>query len=406
MRREVEIRRLLAGLAAPDEVNAQRRSWQVVRAAFAEREPLPWRRRNLRPVLVLATAIAVVAAVLSPPGRAVLDELRETIGRERVVGVEQAQPALFRLPARGQVLAASRRGSWIVQPDGSKRLLRGYREPAWSPHGIYVAAIRGSELVALDPKGRLRWSLARPLVALPTWTGDRRDTRVAYLSGLRQPRGRSSRAPVRWAVRVVGGDGRGDRLLSPNGAHVRPAWRPGPERHLAFVERRGSLRVVDADTGRPLWRAARVNAKSATLEWSDDGRRLLLADGRRVRVFDARGRLVRSHEPRRGHFVLDATFRPGSHAFAYSTVHPPTGRGRVHVAVSASREVFAGAGWFANLAWAPSGRWLGLTWDEANQWVFLRVAGQRVRQVEAVSNISAQLGTHPYLAGWCCASSR
>ena len=53
------------------------------------------------------------------------------------------------------VCSPSGSGIWVVQNDGSKRLLAGYRDAAWSPHGLYVAAVHGNELRALEPNGQL-----------------------------------------------------------------------------------------------------------------------------------------------------------------------------------------------------------------------------------------------------------
>jgi hypothetical protein len=93
----------LQRVRVPGEEAAAKRSWRVVAAAYATREPDPDRRR--RP-LVAAVAFILLAlaagALATSPGRAVLDELRE------VVGVERAQPALFSLPTgvpRGQLVA-------------------------------------------------------------------------------------------------------------------------------------------------------------------------------------------------------------------------------------------------------------------------------------------------------------
>jgi Tol biopolymer transport system component len=69
---------------------------------------------------------------------------------------------------------------------------------------------------------------------------------------------------------------------------------------------------------------------------------------------------------------------------------------------SAARRVFVGEGRLTDLAWSPNGRWLLVAWHEADQWVFVRVAGKR--RIEAVSNVTEQLetDTFPSLAGWCC----
>ena len=83
------------------------------------------------------------------------------------------------------------------------------------PHGIYVAATRANELVALTPSGEERWSLARPAVRFPRWAGTATDTRIAYLTRSR--------------LHVVRGDGTKDvdECGEPGAARVAPAWRPG-----------------------------------------------------------------------------------------------------------------------------------------------------------------------------------
>jgi hypothetical protein len=222
------VKRELERVEIADEREARERTWAVVAAAFAQREPVP-RRRSWKPAVAVALAVAALAALLSPPGRAMLDELRE------VVGVENADRALFSLPADGRLLVVSDAGAWVVEPDGSKRLLGPYRDASWSPFGRFVAAARANELAALTPGGDLRWTLARPDVRFPRWGGTRTDTRIAYFS-----RGR---------LRVVGGDGKGDRLLDADAALRPPSWLPGAAHRLAYLRRDGSVRIVDADSG-------------------------------------------------------------------------------------------------------------------------------------------------------------
>ena len=135
------------------------------------------------------------------------------------IGVEHARTALFRLPAPGRLLVESAKGPWIVRPDGSKRLLGPYREASWSPHGLFLAATGRDELAAVEPGGRVHWTLARPAVRFPRWTGTRTDTRIAYLTGGR--------------LHLVAGDGTGDREIA-RAAPVAAAWRPGT-RILAYA---------------------------------------------------------------------------------------------------------------------------------------------------------------------------
>jgi hypothetical protein len=227
------VRRDLERIDIPEEHEARERGWAVVAAAFAEREPQP-RRRSWKPVAATAVALVVVAGLLRPPGRAVLDEIREA------VGVEHAEPALFSLPAPGRLLVTADSGVWVVGQDGSKRLLGRYREASWSPFGRYVVAARANELVALEPDGDVRWSLARRDVRFPRWGGTRTDTRIAYLS--------------QGALRVVGGDGKGDRVIDSRAAARAPRWRPGTSHVLVYARRDGSIRVVDVDTGAALER--------------------------------------------------------------------------------------------------------------------------------------------------------
>ena len=202
---------------------------------------------------MLAVGFAVVAGLLSSPGRAVLDEIRD------VVGVEESAPALFSLPASGQLLVTADSGAWVVDEDGSKRLLGAYGEASWSPFGRFVVASRQNELAALTPQGDVRWTLARPDVRFPRWGGTKTDTRIAYFA--------------RRGLRVVGGDGEGDRLLDELAAERAPVWQEGTGHRLAYARRDGSVRVVDVDTGAVLDRdapAALVEASTRT--HSPDGR--------------------------------------------------------------------------------------------------------------------------------------
>jgi hypothetical protein len=225
------VKKRLEQIEIPGEHEARERSWAVVRAAFAEREPAP-QRRSWKPIAAVAVALIAVAGLLSPPGRAVLDEIRE------VVGVEESAPALFSLPSPGRLLVTADSGAWVVEEDGSKRRLGSYREASWSPFGRFVVASRRNELVALTPEGDVRWSLARPDVRFPRWGGTKADTRIAYLSG--------------GQLRVVGGDGKGDKLLGLDPALAAPAWRGGPGHVLVYARRDGSVRAVDTDSVTPV----------------------------------------------------------------------------------------------------------------------------------------------------------
>src|SRR5207244_5054489 len=184
-------------------------------------------------------------------------------------GIRRAEPALFRLPAQGQALVASPTGPWVVQPDGSKRLLHGWRAAAWSPHARYVAVTRGHELAAVTPRGDVRWSLARRgLVRGASWSFE--GFRVAYLNGSQ--------------LRLVIGNGEGDHVLVPRVRPVPPAWRPvGPKHVLAYVDPIGEVHVIDADTRRAVgdFRAERPQE----VLWSADGAMIAARSRGLVSVF-------------------------------------------------------------------------------------------------------------------------
>jgi hypothetical protein len=369
------VRRELEQIPIPDEDGARGRAWHVVEAAFAAREPVERPSRRWVVAVALGVAAALVAAALSSPGRAVIDEIREA------VGVERAQPALFSLPAPGKLLVASDVGVWVVQQDGSKRFLGDYREASWSPFGRFVVAARANELAALEPDGNVRWTLARPGVRSPRWTGTALDTRIAYVD--------------RTGLRVVAGDGTGDRLLAPR-VDGPLAWRPGRGFVLAYASGR-RVWVVNAETGGVLWRATGPAGRVTSLAWSDDGTRVLALSPHNLRVYDARGALVDQEDPAEGWPDVDAAFRPRSLEAAVARVHGSQSTAYV----LNGRTLFNGTGEFRQIAWSPDGRWLLVTWPTADQWVFVRATGKRIR---AVSNVSEQFrsGSFPRLDGWCC----
>lgn len=368
---------------APGERQAGERSWEVVRSAFEERVPAP-RPRDWRPVVAVAVAAAILAAALSPPGLAVLDSLRDAVR-----GEPNAKPALFSLPAQGRLLVNSAEGAWVVQRDGSKRLLAGYREASWSPHGLFLAAIHGHELRALEPDGDVHWSIARRNIASPRWSkAGGGDERVAYLAGN--------------TLRVVGGDGRGDRLLAREVTRVAPAWRPRSHT-LAYVDGTGRVVVVDVDTRRENW-TARAQQLPVALEWSRTGRYLLVRGLSSITVLGAGGdQRIEPLGPSAA-VVVDAAFAPSRDAIAF--VQRAAGTSVVWFYANlrrdgtAARRVFAGAGTLERVAWSPDGRWLLLGWPSADEWLFIRSAA--VRKVVPVFGIVEAFGPGAVPESWCC----
>jgi WD40-like Beta Propeller Repeat len=375
------VRRELERIAIPDEHEARERAWSLVQAAYAEREPVQRPRSRLVPILVAAAVAVAVAAAVSPPGRAVLDDVRDAVLPTRV---ERAEPALFSLPTGGRVLAVSDAGAWVVQRDGSRRLLGRYREASWSPHGLFVVASRRNELTTLEPDGDVRWTLARPDVSFPRWTGSRTDTDIAYLTTSR--------------LHVVAGNGRQDVDAGglPAAAPVAPAWRPQPEqsRVLAFVDTRGRVTAYDAGAGAVLFRTPALPGPRA-LSWSPNG---TLAVATRNGVVVIAGRRQVARRALRG--VVSVAFSPDGRTLAVLRSNEVS---LLDPQLRSSRRVFAGGGRLDGLAWSPDGRWLLVGWPTADQWLF--VAARRTARIRAVSNVAAQLRSQsfPRIEGWCCA---
>jgi hypothetical protein len=367
-------------------VNAEDRAWEVVRRAFEEREP---RRRpgprTLHAALAAAALVVVVAvaAALSPPGHAVFERVK------RAVGVENAARRLGPLPAPGRLLVVGPAGggAWIVDRDGTKHSLGAWQDAVWSPHGRYVLATRSTELVALEPNGKARWTLRAASPLWPAWEGTLTDTRIAYRA--------------KDGLHVVAGDGTGDRVVDAHAEPVPPAWDPARLHTLAYVSGH-ALVLRSVDDRRVLWRTHLT--AYGRLAWSSDGTRLAVVTPGAVDVFDGAGRRLRVlHE---GAAVDQAVFRPGAHVL--TVVRHRSGRSEVTtVDVDHPRRrrlLFAGPGAFGDVAWSPDAKWLLVDWRTANQWVFLHGA-----TVRAVGRIAQQFPrgddlpvTLELASGWCC----
>ncbi len=364
------------GEPAPGEREAGDRTWEVVRRAEQERVALP-HKRDWRPVVAIAAGVIVLAAAFTPPGLAVLGSLRDAVR-----GAQNARPALASLPAAGRLLTESKAGIWIVQRDGSKRLLRGYRDAAWSPHGKYIAAVKGHELRAFEPNGAIHWSLGRTArIRDPRWSFD--GYRIAYFTG--------------GTLRVVNGDGTGDHLLTRD---VRPgpsAWQPG--RHtVAYVNRAGDIQVANVDR-RNHSATVQTAGRPRELAWAADGLRFLAVEDHAIEVFWQRGPRLGGLE-RGAATIVAASISPDGKRYAF--VETRGGRSSLQltgVLGGPTAPIFNGAGAFANVVWSPDGRWLLLDWQSADQWLFLRTP---VKKLVAVSNIRANFGVDPALVGWCC----
>jgi hypothetical protein len=387
---EDRLRQALGDERVPDEAGAEERAWLLVRTAYAATPPAPEpRRRRYRHLAQLALALGLIAALISPAGAAVRHWADATVSPGR----KPSQPVLTSLPAPGRLLVDSPVGPWVVQPDGAKRLLGRYGRSTWSPHGLFVATTKGRQLLALDPQGELRWSLARPApVTDPAWAPD--GYRIAYLSGTQ--------------LRVVAGDGSGDRLLRSDVAPVAPVWRPGAGHLLSFVDAAGRVRTVAADSGRPVF-AISPGLRPTGLAWSKDGSRLLIFGRSGLQLRDAGGRLLWSAAPPRGMSIRAAALSPAASGVAVVASTRAAAQSALLVLGpdGARRRLFAGLGRFTDVVYSPDGRWLLAAWQSADQWLFLDVA--QPRRIVAVSDISAQFdpgassrSAFPAVSGWCC----
>jgi len=351
------VKRDLERIEIPGEHDARVRTWETVRAAFERRERVAWPRKHVRELALSAAAVAVLAAAFTPPGHSVVNSIRDAVGRTKVQGVKNAHRELVQLPAAGPLLLQSARGPWIVQPSGARRFLGAYTMASWSPHAKFVAAVRYRyELVALDPKGNIRWARGRKqLLRFPRWSYE--GFRIAYLSND--------------TLRVITGDGMADVWLGSADPSVAPAWKPGTHT-VAWVGPDGSVVVRDADNLRQAPTRVSETKRVVALGWHN-------------------GETVAVHAPA----VAAAFSGDGTVARVFRSA------GRSHVTVG-NRVVFSGAGAIDSVAFSPDAHWLAVGWRSADQLVFVRL---RAPKLDAVSNVTRQFGPpFPTIAGWCCSS--
>jgi dipeptidyl aminopeptidase/acylaminoacyl peptidase len=397
---EDRLRSLLREEPLPGAADAERRGLALVERAYAERRPAG------RPVLprlavALAAAALLAALLLSPAGAAV----RGWIGDVFTAGVRNAQPALTEVPGGGRLLVQSSRGPWVVQPDGSRRLLGHYGEASWSPHGLFVATASERTLSAVEPGGTPHWSIsATGPVSDPRWSPS--GFRIAYRAGS--------------SLRVIRADGTGDHLLGQT-APVAPAWFPLGTHLLAYVDAARRLRVAETDTARTL-AAAPASPGVTALGWSADGSALLEISPRGLWLrrlhMDKLADRVRLGAPRRvplpaGAVVRAAAFAPHRHTIAAllerraQASEPRSEALLVDADGGPPRRLFAVSGRLSQLAWSPDGSRLLLAWPAADQWLFVPVKrGDRLR---AIGNIDAvfspghgRAALFPQIDGWCC----
>lgn len=409
-----ELQRALRDVPLPEEHEARERSWRVVRMAYAERQPRassPSAPKRL--TLALAVAAVILAVVLTPAGAKVVDLVNDAV----TPGARHAEPALTRVPGGGSLLVGTGTGPWVVNADGSKRALGDYAEAAWSAGGHFVAVADGHELKAVEPTGTdaVRWAIpSERRVTRPSWSTS--GVKIAYLSGR--------------SLRVVAGDGTGDQMLARRVGAVTPEWQPqrrplppsgqvyGPHTNLLAYATAGG-RVVVASVRRD--NSAEVIFRSADrprpqgLAWSSDGKRLLSFTSRAVSTYDpsSRGRYPTFAGMPKGTLLRGVAFQPGTHRVAaIATRRSGAGArsalfvGRPDVESFGAQPALSDPGRFTDVAWSPGGDWILIGWADADQWLFINPASDRVMPV---ANITEQFGSgatsplpFPRVAGWCC----
>ena len=408
---ESRLRELLREAPLPGGAEAERRGLAVVEAAFAERERGPregapvrarGKRRAVslpRLALVLAIATLLVALLLSPAGAAVRDWVGDVF-----TDPPRPQPGLAETPGGGRLLVQSADGPWVVQPDGSRRLLGDFREAAWSPRGLFVATVAGRDLSALEPDGTPRWTITAPRrVFGPRWSPIRGD-RIAYRSGS--------------TLRVTAADGTEDRLLDPRVASVSPAWSPYDPYRLAYVDARGELWIADTESGESTGAGIALPAL-AELDWAGNfileasrttlGLRPVKVDKLAGKTEVGTTRIGLPLPP--GSEVLDAALAPNGKRVA-AVVRLGEGAERTAVLLYEPRQappprrLFLASGRLTELTWAPDSSRLLVAWPRFDWWLFLPVGRGSPRGVSGVAAAftpGERGATFPRVEGWCCA---
>lgn len=388
----------------PAPTEAERRGLAVVEAAFVERGgggrgSLEGHWPLARLALGVGIATLLLALLLSPAGAAVRDWVGDVVD----TSTPRPEPELSEIPGGGRLLVQSASGPWVVQPDGSRRLLGDYEEATWSPRGLFVAVAKGRTLTAVEPDGTPRWSItAAARVGQPRWSPS--GERIAYRSGK--------------VLRIVAGDGTGDRMLAGSTAPVAPSWSPAGEPGLAYVSGAGELRIVNSERAEGL-AAAPALPDVAELEWGAGGAAILEASPGTLRLRAVHDRKLPPGPALgegqvlpvpAGATVVDAALAPRRKAVATVLTFWREHNTRSSVVIfgpgaEKPRRLLTVPGSLGQLAWSPDGRRLLVAWPVADQWLFLptgRGQGRAVADISRAFSPGGRAASFPRVEGWCC----
>lgn len=231
---EERTRRALAGLPGPS-AEATERARRAALDALPEAVPRPRRRRRALLAVGLAAALAIATAgiALATTGR-----LEVRVGSDTPSERVAAAPPVGRIvlpEGVGGIAAIAGGRLWMASRTGFRVEGLAVTAAELSPNARYAAAGIGDSLVVLAPDGRRPWSLpVGGRVMAAAWRPNPLPTEIAYVV----------RRGGRHELRLVEGDGDGDRLLDPSVAPVRPSW-SSDSRSLAYVTTSGRVRVRD-----------------------------------------------------------------------------------------------------------------------------------------------------------------
>jgi hypothetical protein len=417
---ERELRRGLREAPVPIDLEAEDRVLDLALARHTARRP---RRHAPLPRLaaVLVAALVLGAFLLTPAWAAVRNWVGDAF---ESTPTRPAGTDLGPLPGGGRLLVQTAAGAWVVEPDGARHLLRGYREASWSPHALFLAAVRDGRLTAVAPDGARHWTLgASEPIRDPRWSPS--GELVAYRRGD--------------GLRVVAGDGSEDRALDESVASLAPAWDPAGAPDLVYVDARGALRVLDVAGGQAAATAAALPG-IRDLEWAGSGGAgarggdtagdraaaggnigvLLEASARRMRVravavgvaAHARLGLPRPLKVPRHSAVRAAALSPDGRTVAALLVrrsHRP-GHARLtdlvlySVRTGTVRRLGSVPGRLTEVAWSPRGGRLLVAWPSFDEWLFVPPGAAEGRAMTGIARaFGGEAGaSFPTIGGWCC----